>query len=71
MDEFEKKRKHRGSQSSVESMNSIPSPIMGKQEHSKNFGVLQQGEEKFTQKVVGRLRALTGGKDRDEGKHVP
>jgi len=71
MDEFEKKRKHRGSQSSVESMTSMPLPAMGKQEYSRNFGVSQQGEDKFTQKVVGRLRALTGGKDRDEGKHAP
>jgi len=80
MDEFEKKRKHRASSSSVESLTSNrshPSPIVGKQEARKSFGTSRpsldekersQWEEKFSQKVKGRLRALTSGKDRDGAK---
>jgi len=81
MDEFEKRRQHRGSNSSVESLNSNgtqPSPIVGKPEARRSFGTSRaslderersHGEEKLSQKVKGRLRAFTtGSKDRDGGK---
>ena len=77
MDVYEKQRKHRGSSSSVESLEtSLPTPIMGKSEKRRSFGRLSLGdldrtdlrkekEEKSANtlkvKVKGRLRALTGG----------
>lgn len=79
MDAFEKKRKQRaGSSSSVESLTSSPSPIIGKPEARRSFGTSRptldekdrnHGEEKLSQKFKGRLRALTGG-HREEGKAV-
>ena len=75
MDVYEQQRKHRGSSSSIESLDSaLPAPIMGKPEKRKSFTRLSLGdmdrievkrekEEKSTLKVKvkGRLRALTGG----------
>lgn len=83
MDEFEKKRKHRNSHSSAESLAVSPtaqySPIVGKREARKSFGTSRPSlderdrtthvEEKLSQKFKGRLRAFTAsGKDRDSAK---
>jgi len=82
MDEFEKKRKHRDSNSSVESLHSngtLPSPIVGKQESRRSFGTSRPSmekdrsleQEKRSHGFKGRLRALTGGKEREEAKGTP
>lgn len=80
MDEFEKKRKHRDSNSSVESLHSngtLPSPVVGKQESRRSFGTSRHSmdekdrsleQEKRSHGFKGRLRALTGGKEREEPK---
>lgn len=76
MDAFETKRKHRDSNSSVESLPSrTPSPIVAKQEYRRSFGGPRpsldgervQGEEgKIGKMFKGRLRAFTTGEK--EGK---
>jgi hypothetical protein len=79
MDEFEKKRKHRDSSASVESLGSPTAqhaPIIGKREVRRSFGSSRPSldershdEEKLSRKFKGRLRAFTtGGKDRDGAK---
>ena len=83
MDKFEKKRKHRGSSSSVDSwVLSNGSPIKdGRQRTPEREGQRCTGlgrpsqdafremrEEKKSHKLVGRLRALTGGREREEKK---
>jgi hypothetical protein len=87
MDEFEKKRKHRGSSSSVDSLvSSNGSPI--KTESRKTFSdregrrstsigrpslddvVRGAFEDKKSSKFVGRLRAFTGGREKEE-KRAP
>jgi hypothetical protein len=85
MDEFERKRQHRGSSASMDSLAlSSGSPVKdGRQStperegrRSTSFGrpsldaVREMIEEKKSRKFVGRLRALTGGKER-EGKGSP
>jgi len=80
MDEFEKKRQHRGSSSSVESLvSSTGSPVkdsrksFSERERRKSTGfgrpsldILKEALEEKNSKFVGRLRAMTGGRDRDE-----
>ena len=81
MDEFEKKRQHRGSSSSVDSLvssNGSPAKESRKsspeQEGRRSTGVGRPSldivrealEEKKGSKFVGRLRALTGGREREE-----
>jgi hypothetical protein len=81
MDEFEKKRQHPGSSSSVDSLllsNGRPGKDRRKsseREERRSTGVGRPSldavrevvEEKKGKKIVGRLRALTGGRER-EGK---
>jgi hypothetical protein len=81
MDEFERKRKHRGSSGSADSMvSSNGSPVKDvtrsnmerDAQRSTGFGrasidaVRATVEEKKSHKIVGRLRALTGGREREE-----
>ena len=85
MDEFEKKRQHRGSSSSVDSfISSNGSPVKdGRQSTSEREARRSTGvgrpswdaaremiEEKKSHKFVGRLKVFTGGRDRDE-KRTP
>lgn len=82
MDEFEKKRQHPGSSSSVDSLlllsNGSPCKDRRKsseREERRSTGggrpsldaVREVVEEKKGKRIVGRLRALTGGRER-EGK---
>jgi hypothetical protein len=82
MDEFERKRQHRGSSSSVDSLVSpAGSPVKVRRQSSEKEGrsvgfgrpsqdiVRERVEEKKSHKIVGRLRAFTGG--RQEAKISP
>jgi hypothetical protein len=81
MDEFEKKRKHRDSSSSVDSLiSSSGSPVkeggksFSEREARRSTGagrpslevVRELLDEKKGSKFVGRLRAFTGGREREE-----
>lgn len=85
MDEFEKKRQHRGSSSSVDSLvSSNGSPVKDRRQSSEREGrrstgfgrpsldaVREMVEEKKSHKIVGRLRALTGGQKESKGTPYP
>jgi hypothetical protein len=82
MDEFEKKRQHPGSSSSVDSLLLLSNGSPGKDRRKSSEREERRGtgggrpsldavrevvEEKKGKRIVGRLRALTGGRER-EGK---
>jgi hypothetical protein len=84
MDEFEKKRKHRGSSSSTDSLlssNGCPvkdrRPSTAEREGTRSVGLGRRSldtaremiGEKKSHKLVGRLRALTGGREKEEKVH--